>query len=285
MPYLVRGLAIAATIATVTLRHHHFHGSAIGYGGVALAAAISWAGLPGPGEATLIAAGVLAAQQRLDIGAVLVVAWIGATLGGAVGWAGGVKAGRPIFAAPGPLRAVRLRLLEMGDRLFSRYGTLAVFMTPSWVAGTNRMPWTRYLPANTLSALVWSLSIGLVAFLAGPPVARLLADLGGWVAAIVGVLALAALGFERRRRARGGADVVKHHHRRGRDLGSDGGQPGVRGVVSRPAPLPAGRVVGSEVVPRALSSPRFDTTKGTTKFSAHLIHVAVVAAPPRMTSS
>src|SRR5215210_3906114 len=106
MPYLVRGLAIAATIATVTLRHHHFHGSAIGYG-------------------------VLAAQQRLDIGAVLVVAWIGATLGGAVRWAGGVKAGRPIFAAPGPLRAVRLRLLEMGDPPFSRYGTLAVFLTPS----------------------------------------------------------------------------------------------------------------------------------------------------------
>src|SRR3954465_5066462 len=94
MPSLVRGLAIATTIATVTLRHHHFHGYAIGYGGGGLAAAISWAGLPGPGEATLIAAGVLAARQRLDIGAVLV--------------------------APGPLRAVRLRLLEMGDRLFSR---------------------------------------------------------------------------------------------------------------------------------------------------------------------
>src|SRR5436190_3602789 len=209
MPYLVRGLAIAATIATVTLRHHHFHGSAIGYGGVALAAAISWAGLPGPGEATLIAAGVLAGHQRLDIGAVLVVAWIGATLGGVVGWAGGVKAGRPIFAAPGPLRAVRLRLLEMGDRLFSRYGALAVFLTPSWVAGTNRMPWTRYLPANTLSALAWSLSIGLVAFFAGPPIAHLLADLGGLVAAIVRVFALAAHGFERWRRARGSADVVK----------------------------------------------------------------------------
>jgi membrane protein DedA with SNARE-associated domain len=202
MAYLVRGLAAAAAIAALTLHHHHFHGPAIGYAGVALAAAISWAGLSGPGEATLITAGVLAAHQRLDIGAVLVVAWIGATLGGVVGWLGGGKAGRPIFEAPGPLRRLRLRVLALGDRLFARHGMLAVFMTPSWVAGINRMPWTRYLPANALSALIWSLSIGLVAFFVGPPIAHLLADLGGWLAVIVGVAALAALGFERWRRPR-----------------------------------------------------------------------------------
>jgi membrane protein DedA with SNARE-associated domain len=119
-----------------------------------------------------------------------------------------VKAGRPIFEAPGPLRRPRLRLLGLGDRLFARYGMLAVFMTPSWVAGINRMAWSRYLPANTLSALIWSLVIGLGAFFAGPPVGRLFDDLGGWAAAILGAAALAALGLERWRRARGRADVI-----------------------------------------------------------------------------
>jgi membrane protein DedA with SNARE-associated domain len=202
MAHLVRGLAAAATIAALTLRHHHFHGSAIGYAGVALAAAISWAGVSGPGEATLITAGVLAAHHRLDIGVVLVVAWIGASVGGAVGWLGGGRAGRPIFEARGPLRRLRLRLLALGDRLFARYGMVAVFMTPSWVAGINRMPWTHYLPANALSALIWSLSIGLIAFFVGPAIAHLLGDLGGWLAVIVGVSGLAALWFERRRRHR-----------------------------------------------------------------------------------
>lgn len=208
MRSLARGLAGAA-IAASALGHHGVHGPALGYAGVALAAAASWVGLSGPGEATLITAGVLAARDRLDIAAVLVVAWIGATVGGVVGWACGVKAGRRILEGPGPLRSVRLRLLALGDRLFGRYGMLAVFMTPSWIAGINRMPWTRYLPANALSALIWSLSIGLAAFFAGPPVAHLLGDLGGWLAVILGAAALAALGVQRWRRARRGTAMLE----------------------------------------------------------------------------
>ena len=55
--------------------HHHFHGPPIDYGALAAAAAASWIGVPGPGEPVLIAAGVFAAQHRLDIVSVLVVAW------------------------------------------------------------------------------------------------------------------------------------------------------------------------------------------------------------------
>ena len=48
--------------------HHQFHGPPFDYVGLAVAAAASWIGVPGPGEPVLIAAGVLAAKHKLDLG-------------------------------------------------------------------------------------------------------------------------------------------------------------------------------------------------------------------------
>ncbi len=61
--------------------HHHFHGPPFDYATLAVAAAASWIGLPGPGEPILIAAGILAARHKLDIGSVLIVAFLAAAGG------------------------------------------------------------------------------------------------------------------------------------------------------------------------------------------------------------
>src|SRR5438270_4610506 len=87
---------------------HHVKGPAFDYIGVAVASFASWAGLPGPGESLLLAAGVFAAKHKLDITPLLVVAWLGATAGGIVGWLFGRIAGRSVLTAPGPLRTLRL---------------------------------------------------------------------------------------------------------------------------------------------------------------------------------
>jgi membrane protein YqaA with SNARE-associated domain len=82
--------------------HHQFHGSEGVYLGLAAGAAASWMGVPGPGEPLLVAAGVLAAQHKLDIGSVIFVAWAGATAGGIGGWLLGRWLGRALITAPGP---------------------------------------------------------------------------------------------------------------------------------------------------------------------------------------
>ena len=86
-----------------------FHGPPIDYAALALAAAASWVGVPGPGEPVLIAAGVFAAQHKLDIASVLIVAWAGATAGG-IGGLGARAEGRAGGAhrARGPLHGLRL---------------------------------------------------------------------------------------------------------------------------------------------------------------------------------
>src|SRR5881227_1266272 len=95
--------------------HHHLHGSSFGYIGIGVAAAASWAGVPGPGEPALIAGAVFAARGRLDLLEVLVVAWFGAMLGGVTGWAIGRRAGHSLVGRPGPLYRQRLRALARGE--------------------------------------------------------------------------------------------------------------------------------------------------------------------------
>lgn len=167
-----------STLAAMTLLHHPHHDPGIDYIGVFLAAGISWLALPGPGEAALIAAGISAAHGHLDLSSVVAVAWAGATTGGAVGWLLGVKGGRSLLTAPGPLLQLRLVLTARGDRFYERYGAMAVLLTPSWIAGIHNMRWSRFLPVNAISALIWALAFGVGAYLLGPSITDIAADAG-----------------------------------------------------------------------------------------------------------
>jgi membrane-associated protein len=185
----VVGPSTVLRVGVFALRlRHHVRGPRGDYLGLAGAAVAGWAGLPGPGEAALVTAGVLASRHKLDIASVVAVAWLGATAGGIVGWLIGLKAGRAVVTARGPLRRLRLRIVDRGDRFFERYGALAVFFTPSWVAGVHGMRWTRYLPANAIAALAWALAVGLGSFAIGPSITDVLDDIG-----LVGTLILVAL--------------------------------------------------------------------------------------------
>jgi membrane protein DedA with SNARE-associated domain len=181
---------------------HHPHGPSVDYVGLTLAAFASWVGFPGPGEAALIASGVLAARGRLDLAEVVAFAFLGAAAGGVVGWLIGLKAGRALVDRPGPLQRFRHKALEKGERFFERYGVLAVFFTPSWLAGVNRMaPW-RYNVANAVSAFAWAVVVGVGSYLVGPSIADVTQDIG--LAGVLSVLAIATAGalLERWRRRR-----------------------------------------------------------------------------------
>ncbi len=193
-------LSILAVLATL---HHHARAAGVDYVGVFLAAGVSWFAFPGPGEAVLIAAGISAAHGHLDLAAVVAVAWAGAGAGGTAGWIVGLKGGRNLLTTPGPLQHLRLALIARGDRFYERYGPIAVLFTPSWIAGIHDMSWSRFLPANALSALVWAASVGVGAYLVGPSIADIVNDAGLAGAALVAALvALTAVLVLRRRRRR-----------------------------------------------------------------------------------
>jgi len=178
----------------------------IDYFALALGAFASWAGLPGPGEPLLIAAAIVAAKHKLDLTPVLIWAFVGANVGGIVGWLAGLIAGRSVMIAPGPFRGLRLKAVERGEEVFRRLTVIAILLTPAWVAGIHRVGTGVYLTTNVLSALVWTLGIGLGAYYAGPPVLDVMVDIG-WISAIgLGILIAAAIGFEVVRRRRRSAE-------------------------------------------------------------------------------
>lgn len=182
---------------------HHVKGPAFDYVGVGLAAFASWAGLPGPGEALLLAAGVFAARHKLDISPVLVVAFVGATVGGAAGWLFGLIAGRSVLTAPGPLRSIRLDAVEKGELAFKRLEAIAILFTPSWVAGIFHASPGLYNAINALSAAVWAVGVGVGGYYIGPPVLDVIGDMGtaGLILAILIVVAGAGTALVRRQRS------------------------------------------------------------------------------------
>jgi membrane protein DedA with SNARE-associated domain len=194
----------AAIVYGLALRlHHHFYGPPFDYSALAIGCMLSWAGLPGPGEPLLIAAGVLAAKHKLDLGEVLLVAFASATAGGIAGYVIGHQAGRGVLSAPGPLRGLRLGALAWGDQVFQRYAVIAILVAPSWVSGIHRVRPSLYNIVNVLSAAAWAVGIGVAAYFAGPPVIEWVQDIG-WAAAAILVLLVCIVLWEvlRRRRRR-----------------------------------------------------------------------------------
>jgi membrane protein DedA with SNARE-associated domain len=181
---------------------HHVPAANIDYVALALGAFASWAGVPGPGEPLLIAAAIVAAQHKLDLTPVLIWAFVGASLGGIVGWLVGRRLGRTVLTAPGPLRRLRLRAVERGEEVFERLTVIAILLTPAWVAGIHRAGTGVYLITNTVSAVVWSVGIGVSAYFIGPPVLDVLGDIGTASLIGVGLLVVVAIGFEVARRRR-----------------------------------------------------------------------------------
>jgi membrane protein DedA with SNARE-associated domain len=132
-------------------------------------------GAPLPGETALIAAAAFAAQGRLSIVEVLVVAAAAAIVGGGAGYAVGQR-GRRWLQRSGRGQQRRQRLLARGERFFARHGPKAVFFG-RWIsglriiaaplAGVHRMRWPTFMFWNALGGLLWPTSVGLVVYFLG----------------------------------------------------------------------------------------------------------------------
>jgi membrane-associated protein len=201
-PEELRAVAAALWRLPAGLIHHHLHGPSLGYIGIAAGIAAGWLGVPGVGESLLIAGGVLAARGKLDLAELLAVAWLATMVGGTAGWAIGRRAGRPLLTAPGPLLGQREKGMERGERFFARSGVFAVYLVPAWVVGALGMRASRFLLANAAAGVVWTLLVGLGAYLVGPSITDVVDDLGVVGAAVLAAVAAVAVvsGVRRTRR-------------------------------------------------------------------------------------
>jgi len=158
-----------------------------------LLVAIMGAGLPGPGDASLIAAGTLAGEGKLNLWIVLGVAMTAWMIGSVVGYAIGIHGGRALLDHPGWLEKSRRKLLAKGDRVFGRYNFVASVTMPAFVSGIFRVRFLIFILGALVAGIGWiGMYVGLSYFV-GAEVAERIGNAGA--KAILGVIVVVAAGL------------------------------------------------------------------------------------------
>ena len=148
----------------------------VGYPAIFLLILGESAGLPIPGESSLMVGSVAASKGSLSIELVLATAIAAAIIGDNLGYLAGRRFGRRIWTAGRLGRRRREQWLEETDKFFDEHGSLAVVVarwlpvarfTVAWLAGINGMPWRRFFLWNAVGGASWAVSIGVIAYVVG----------------------------------------------------------------------------------------------------------------------
>jgi membrane protein DedA with SNARE-associated domain len=136
--------------------------------------AILGAGLPGLGDAALIAAGTLAGEGRVDLGTVLAVSAVAWLLGSLAGYALGIRNGRGLLDHPGRWEKSRRRLLGKGDHAFAGHTFGASVTMPAFVSGIFRVPLGVFVLGAVVAGIGWiGMYVGVSYFFGAEIAARI----------------------------------------------------------------------------------------------------------------
>src|SRR5215510_8275555 len=138
--------------------------SAAGYGGVMLLMAIESACIPLPSEIIMPFSGYLVYTGRFSLLAVATWGAIGCNVGSILAYEIGYYGGRPLVVRYGRYIFVSQHDLDMADRFFARWGSLAVLIARllpvirtfiALPAGIARMPRVRFHVYTFLGSWPW----------------------------------------------------------------------------------------------------------------------------------
>ena len=140
-------------------------------------------GIPVPGETALIVAGAYAGHtHRLSPWVIFAVAVAGAIIGDNIGFWIGHRFGYRLARKYGRHIWLNERKLKIGRYVFETHGQKVVFFGrfvsilrtyAAFLAGSSRMRWCRFLPANAAGGIVWAGAFTFAAYLAGNTVTHL----------------------------------------------------------------------------------------------------------------
>jgi membrane protein DedA with SNARE-associated domain len=170
-----------------------------GYWAVAGVVGLESMGVPLPGEATLIAAGIYAGTgKHLNIWMVIAAASVGAILGDNLGFWIGREIGLRLLLRYGGYVQLTEKRIKLGQYLFQRHGGKIVFFgrfiavlrsLAALLAGVNQMAWTHFLLFNAAGAVLWATLYGLGAYYLGQGLEHLTKP-AAFAFAAVGVMAV-----------------------------------------------------------------------------------------------
>jgi membrane protein DedA with SNARE-associated domain len=185
--------------------------SAYGYWAVGCIVGIESMGIPVPGEATLIAAAIIAGTTHgLNIWGVVAAAAAGAILGDNLGYWIGRRLGFWFLVHFGGYVGLTAARIKIGQYLFLRHGGKVVFFgrfvavlraLAAFLAGVNRMDWPRFLVFNAAGGIVWATMYGFGAWYLGKEIQRVARPFGLALAILALVAIVGSVLFLRRHEA------------------------------------------------------------------------------------
>jgi membrane-associated protein len=173
----------------------------------------AFVGLVAPGETAIVLGGVVAAQGRVSLPAMILIAWAAAALGDLASFALGKRLGRRFLLTRGPRLGVTAPRLERVEVFFERHGAKAILVgrfvglvraVAPFLAGASGMRLRAFLPWSLLGTAVWTSSFTVIGFAFNRSFSAAAGVLthGALALAVLAAAALAVREYRRARRAR-----------------------------------------------------------------------------------
>jgi membrane-associated protein len=133
----------------------------------------AFVGLVAPGETAIVLGGVVAAEGEVNLGAMLVIAWLAAAAGDLTSFALGKRLGRKFLIERGPRLGVTAPRLERVEQFFDRHGPKAILAgrfvgivraVAPFLAGASGMRLRAFLPWSLLGTAVWATAFTLIGY-------------------------------------------------------------------------------------------------------------------------
>jgi membrane protein DedA with SNARE-associated domain len=159
------------------------------------------AGVPLPGETTLLLSGVAASTGRIDPWIAIAVGSAAAIIGDNIGYAIGRYGGRKLVMRLAHIGHIESSL-AWGEQFFARHGGKTVFAARwifglrifgAWIAGMVHMPWRVFFFYNAAGGITWCASVIGLGYFFGNSLHVIERALG--VAGVIGVVIAAATGL------------------------------------------------------------------------------------------
>jgi membrane protein DedA with SNARE-associated domain len=133
----------------------------------------AFVGLIAPGETAVVLGGVVAAQGRVSLGAMLIVAWVAAASGDLASFTLGGRLGRRFLLRRGPRLGVTHARLARVEGFFDKHGPKAILAgrfigivraVAPFLAGASKMRLRAFVPWSVVGTAAWSATFVLVGY-------------------------------------------------------------------------------------------------------------------------
>ena len=195
-------------------------------GGLAFLETGAFVGLVAPGETAVIAGGVIAGQENVDIFVLLPLVWLCCIAGDTVSFWLGRRLGRNFMLRHGPKVKITEARLEQVEGFFARRGGITILIgrflgliraLAPFVAGASKMRFRTFLPYDIVGCGLWASAFTLLGYFSWKNIDRA-AQIASTGAFVIGSVVAAGVAFwlarrflrTKEQRAEARAWVVRH---------------------------------------------------------------------------